>query len=31
VRLKPGTKHTGKKSVFLGAVACRSFLPPFED
>jgi len=31
VRLKPGMTRSGKKSVFLGAVACRSFLPPYED
>jgi hypothetical protein len=25
--LKPGMKPTGKKSIFLHAIACRSFLP----
>lgn len=29
--LTPGTKRTGKKSIFLGAVACRSFLRPLTD
>jgi len=29
--LSPGMKRSGKKSVFLGAVACRSFLLPHRD